>query len=377
MNLIFLPLFREGMICHASGDFTKPILQGYYLYYIVIHDKKSKEYQKPICDSDAFENEWMEVELKCYDVQNKTEFPKFLQDFVEITHVVGPIYKQMYLEIDSIQKSDRVEWGHLRYHKRMTPGMAYELVVQWLTASGSIVHDLIYGWCRKAPQCGLQLIPIPADLLAEPFTEKSDPLRGPIFIPLDLSCLEKNGKDLFDDFDKETHNDRLTLFQEAIVTRFGFVPTEVESVVGSNEANLDKQFVHCTGNMFILVPTGHQSMQLGQCSTSKKKLKDGSNMKSLSTNRIHSDHQNAANNLFMFRHANVINSTNRKFGFLWSWNHMIPNKRWRSLTLSGSAGGELLPFRILDDFREFCSNQNDRLIEFWDECWAQQLRNKK
>lgn len=365
------------MICHASGDFTKPILQGYYLYYIVIHDKKSKEYHKPAYDSDTFENEWMEVELKCHDEQNENEIPKFLQDSVEITHLVGPIYKQMYLEIDSLQKSDRVEWGHLRYHKRMTPGNAYELVVQWLTASGSIVHDLIYGWCRKAPHCGLQLIPIPADLLAEPFTEKSDPLRGPIFIPLNSSCLEKNGKCLFDDFDKETHNDRLILFQEAIVVRFGFVRTDVETVIGSNEATLDKQFVHCTGNMFILIPTAHQSIKVGQYSASNKRLKDGSNVKSLAINRIHSDHQHVANDLFMFRQANVINSTSRKLGFLWSWNHMIPNKRWRSLTLSGSAGGELLPFRILDDFREFCSNQNERLTMFWYDCWDQKGCNKK
>lgn len=33
------------------------------------------------------------------------------------------------------------------------------------------------------------MIPIPSDLLALPFTAKSDPLRGPIFIPLDTECL--------------------------------------------------------------------------------------------------------------------------------------------------------------------------------------------
>ena len=32
-------------------------------------------------------------------------------------------------------------------------------------------------------------MPIPSDPFALPFSDDSDPLRGPIFIPLDLSCL--------------------------------------------------------------------------------------------------------------------------------------------------------------------------------------------
>jgi hypothetical protein len=42
------------------------------------------------------------------------------------------------------------------------------------------------------------MIPIPADPLALPFTHKSDPLRGPVFIPLDTECLMGKKSYLFE-----------------------------------------------------------------------------------------------------------------------------------------------------------------------------------
>lgn len=49
------------------------------------------------------------------------------------------------------------------------------------------------GWSRKAQSCSLQMVPIPADPMAQPFTAKSDPLRGPIFIPLHTHVLCSQG----------------------------------------------------------------------------------------------------------------------------------------------------------------------------------------
>lgn len=40
------------------------------------------------------------------------------------------------------------------------------------------------------------MVLIPADPMAEPYTEKSDPLRGPIFIPLCINFCN-NGEPLF------------------------------------------------------------------------------------------------------------------------------------------------------------------------------------
>lgn len=47
----------------------------------------------------------------------------------------------------------------------------------------------VYNWARKAQTGGFQLIPLPADPFALPYTLKSDPLRGPVFVPLNLECL--------------------------------------------------------------------------------------------------------------------------------------------------------------------------------------------
>lgn len=62
------------------------------------------------------------------------------------------------------------------------------------------IHFLpkIFVWQRKAQMCGIQMVPIPSDLLALPYTYKSDPLRGPIFIPLDTECLMENKRYLFE-----------------------------------------------------------------------------------------------------------------------------------------------------------------------------------
>jgi len=53
-------------------------------------------------------------------------------------------------------------------------------------------------------------------------------------------------------------------------------------------------------------------------------------------------------------------------GFLWSWNHMV-SRKWKSLSLS--AGDEFFQKKIIQDFRYFCSNGDNRLKEFWESCW--------
>lgn len=52
-------------------------------------------------------------------------------------------YRHSHLEIDVNQKSDRMEWGHVKYHTVMQPGYAFEIVVSWITSSGPIVWDLV------------------------------------------------------------------------------------------------------------------------------------------------------------------------------------------------------------------------------------------
>lgn len=56
----------------------------------------------------------------------------------------------------------------------------------------------IYSFARKAQSNGLHLIPVPADPHALPYSLKSDPLRGPVFVALDVECLMDNKSYLFE-----------------------------------------------------------------------------------------------------------------------------------------------------------------------------------
>ena len=61
----------------------------------------------------------------------------------------------------------------------------------------------IYTWARKASSCSFQCLPVPSDPFALPYNANSDPLRGPIFVPLNISCLKEGKEDLFDGEDCE------------------------------------------------------------------------------------------------------------------------------------------------------------------------------
>lgn len=93
----------------------------------------------------------------------------------------------MLLDLDS--KNDRTEWVDIKYHSLYDPEHAFELVIEWMVATGNAISEIVQGWSRKAFNTGLHLVPIPADPFALPFSSKSDPLRGPIFIPLNIDCL--------------------------------------------------------------------------------------------------------------------------------------------------------------------------------------------
>uniref|UniRef100_A0A1I8PYI3 DEP domain-containing protein n=1 Tax=Stomoxys calcitrans TaxID=35570 RepID=A0A1I8PYI3_STOCA len=343
---------KEKMICHASGDFSKPIIPGFYLYYIAQQDKNAKDYAPPLNDLSAFENEWMEIELLgCsnlwLDETQLPRIPNFLKDVPSPQSWTDncknkKIYRHSHLEIDVNQKSERMEWGHVKYHTVMQSGYAFEIVVQWVTSSGPIVWDLINGWIRKANQCNFQLVPVPADPMAEPFTEKSDPLRGPIFIPLATSVLNQSDG-LFEEFAEETRADRMLLFQENILARFGFLPCVVEKKFSFNkDVPKEYQYVHCSGNMFALI----------RCSKNTNYQIDSPSRQEANVTRC------------VYGHTNNTNVP-KKIGFLWAWNHMIPNKKWKSLVITNSSEGELFQLKMLKDFREFCSNTDDRLLNFW------------
>lgn len=235
--------------------------------------------------------------------------------------------------------------------------------------------------------------PIPADPLAEPFVERSEPLRGPIFVPLNIECLLQNRSYLFEDFKKETWADRMLLFQEEIVQRFGFISCTCESKIGSNDMGVDWQYVHVTGNMFILVPSSSYGVR---ASMRRLGMANGATplVGSLGTQKRLKNYYHAQQNAspqkenYISRHVqnnssvrgsvdskdgsengfnSGTNGNGYKLGFLWQWNHMISNKKWKSLVINGT--DEIFQLRMLRNFRDFCSNSDGRLLKFWDESW--------
>ncbi|XP_076285697.1 GATOR complex protein Iml1 isoform X7 [Lasioglossum baleicum] len=383
-------MIQDKLICHASGDFSKPFILGFYLYHVV-QDKENQratDYFSPTGDLQSFENEWVEVEIKApkswceptsmgtfptisspinipsCDTVDESNVPPFLKDDLDLIDCVqdtewrAPPYKHTHLDIDINNKSDRIEWGHLRYQSVYKVDHSYELVVQWVASSGSIVADLIFVWQRKAQTCGIQMVPIPSDLLALPFTLKSDPLRGPIFIPLNTECLVTNKQPLFEEFGEETYAQRLFLFQETIVQRFGFIPCLIESTEN------DHQYVHMTGNAFILIPSTTNTRFRPRTSTNVVRRNTGQK-----GYPVHPD-QPSPHEAYITRHVSGKNkndySMDRRIGFLWSWNHMV-SRKWKSS--STLAGDELFQKKLIQDFRHFCSNGDNRLKHFWECCW--------
>lgn len=102
--------------------------------------------------------------------------------------------KSAHVDVSSSGKSDRLEWGTARYHTQFHPSAAFQLELQWFVATGCVLGEIVSGWARKAINNGFHLLPVPVDPFALPFTPNSDPLRGPIYVPLGVECLSDTGR---------------------------------------------------------------------------------------------------------------------------------------------------------------------------------------
>lgn len=98
------------------------------------------------------------------------------------------------INLDPIGKNGRVEWVHVKYQSAYHPDYSYEMEIQWMVATSNQLVDIVTGWARKTASTGFHMVPIPNDPFALPFSSKSDPLRGPIFIQLNLDELPEDAR---------------------------------------------------------------------------------------------------------------------------------------------------------------------------------------
>ncbi|KAK3094846.1 hypothetical protein FSP39_006992 [Pinctada imbricata] len=374
--LVMQVFLDESLICHSSCNPAHKFIYGTYLYHIVPPKEKSKDIP-PTYINPVFQNEWCEVAILPVETQKEEvtfnldpgrkmsltsidpdlDNWKELADIDEDDHSATIQHKFVNIEVDVSNKSDRPEWAMAQYHAYYSPLCAMELQAQWMVATGCILGDTIYTWARKATACGFHLLPVPCDPFALPSAPESDPLRGPIFVPLEVGSLFDEGQYLFKE--PETRTQKMTLFQDSILKRYGFMPTSVcvsregrFPVHGSSSPEDQQQYVHCTGGMFVLI----ENTQI--TSPTAKRMPHFNTFGKKSSSEMRKDY--IARQTSSSGHVPM--HVDSKIGFLWSWNFMS-SKRWRSQ----NTGDEHFQDKMLADFRNFCSNQGGRLKDFWND----------
>lgn len=247
-----------------------------------------------------------------------------------------PEQKTVTLDVDVNNRSDRMEWCSCYYHGNFSLSAAFEVKLHWMAVTAAVLFEMVQGWHRKATSCGFLLVPVLEVPFALPSYLYGDPLRAQLFIPLAIGCLVKEGSEhLFEGFEPETYWDRMQLFQEAILYRFGFVQDKFSASAFNFPSENKPQYIHVTGTVFLQLPYSKRKYNTGQ----------------------------------QRRRRNSTSSSNQslfgeeKIGYNWAYNTML-TKTWRS----GATGDERLADRLLRDFTDFCANKDNRLVSFWESC---------
>ncbi|XP_039672074.1 GATOR complex protein DEPDC5 [Perca fluviatilis] len=368
---IMQKMLDEGVVTHASGDAMRTFVYGFYFYRIV-DEKDGPTSQLPAAaaggwstaaleDFALFQRKWFEVAF-VLEERRPCDLPAFLLPWLPsrpasyasrhssfsrsfggrsqaaaLLAATVPEQKTVTLDVDVNNRSDRTEWCSCYYHGNFSLNAAFEIKLHWMAVTAAVLFEMVQMWHRKAASCGFLLVPV----LEVPFALTSylygDPLRAQLFIPLNIHCLLKNSSDnLFEGFEPETYWDRMQLFQEAILYRFGFVHDKFSASAFNFPSDNKPQYIHVTGTVFLQLPY------------SKRKYSSGQQRRR--------------------RNSTTSNSQGpfggeERVGYYWAYNTML-TKAWRT----GVLGDERLADRLLRDFTDFCANKDNRLLHLWDSC---------
>uniref|UniRef100_A0A2K6SXJ8 GATOR1 complex protein DEPDC5 n=1 Tax=Saimiri boliviensis boliviensis TaxID=39432 RepID=A0A2K6SXJ8_SAIBB len=365
---IMQKMLEEQLITHASGEAWRTFIYGFYFYKIVTDKEPDRvAMQQPattwhtagVDDFASFQRKWFEVAFVAEELVH-SEIPAFLLPWLPsrpasyasrhssfsrsfggrsqaaaLLAATVPEQRTVTLDVDVNNRTDRLEWCSCYYHGNFSLNAAFEIKLHWMAVTAAVLFEMVQGWHRKATSCGFLLVPVLEGPFALPSYLYGDPLRAQLFIPLNISCLLKEGSEhLFDSFEPETYWDRMHLFQEAIAHRFGFVQDKYSASAFNFPAENKPQYIHVTGTVFLQLPY------------SKRKFSGQQRRRRNSTS---STNQN------MFCEERV--------GYNWAYNTML-TKTWRS----SATGDEKFADRLLKDFTDFCINRDNRLVTFWTSC---------
>nr|ACK44252.1 DEP domain containing 5 isoform 1 (predicted) [Oryctolagus cuniculus] len=365
---IMQKMLEEQLITHASGEAWRTFIYGFYFYKIVMDKEPDRvTMQQPtttwhtagVDDFASFQRKWFEVAFVAEELLH-SEIPAFLLPWLPsrpasyasrhssfsrsfggrsqaaaLLAATVPEQRTVTLDVDVNNRTDRLEWCSCYYHGNFSLNAAFEIKLHWMAVTAAVLFEMVQGWHRKATSCGFLLVPVLEGPFALPSYLYGDPLRAQLFIPLNISCLLKEGSEhLFDSFEPETYWDRMHLFQEAIAHRFGFVQDKYSASAFNFPAENKPQYIHVTGTVFLQLPY------------SKRKFSGQQRRRRNSTS---STNQN------MFCEERV--------GYNWAYNTML-TKTWRS----SATGDEKFADRLLKDFTDFCGNRDNRLLAFWASC---------
>ena len=135
------------------------------------------------------------------------------------------VLKIVNVDVDSQKKSTRIEWASALYRSCYHPLCTFELEIYWKMATGQLLSELINNWTKKAYKFNYHIVPGPVDPFATPF----NPLRGFIYIPINIKALINNENVLFSNFIEKKYftyedNNRLKFtFKEELDTDEDFM----------------------------------------------------------------------------------------------------------------------------------------------------------
>ncbi|XP_033693160.1 GATOR1 complex protein DEPDC5 isoform X10 [Tursiops truncatus] len=364
---IMQKMLEEQLITHASGEVWRTFIYGFYFYKIVMDREPERvAVQQPtawhttaVDDFASFQRKWFEVAFVAEELLH-SEIPAFLLPWLPsrpasyasrhssfsrsfggrsqaaaLLAATVPEQRTVTLDVDVNNRTDRLEWCSCYYHGNFSLNAAFEIKLHWMAVTAAVLFEMVQGWHRKATSCGFLLVPVLEGPFALPSYLYGDPLRAQLFIPLNISCLLKEGSEhLFDSFEPETYWDRMHLFQEAIAHRFGFVQDKYSASAFNFPAETKPQYIHVTGTVFLQLPY------------SKRKFSGQPRRRRNSTS-------SASQSLFC----------EERVGYSWAYNTML-TKTWRS----SATGDERFADRLLKDFTDFCVNRDNRLVTFWTSC---------